>query len=173
MGYRYYEKTKVKPLFPFGHGLSYTSFRLSDLSVSQPLKSLNKIKEEVLEVLVSVENIGSCSGAETAQVFISPPSSSSVARPVRELKGFKKIKLEQGKNQEILITIPLALATSFWDEARSAWLSEAGEYTVSVVGTGEGNWLSKTFTIARTREWNGLFGPAIHAPTVHVNGNGK
>ncbi|KAJ5532028.1 hypothetical protein N7494_008580 [Penicillium frequentans] len=173
VGYRYYEKTKVKPLFPFGHGLSYTSFRLSDLSVSQPLKSLNKIKEEVLEVLVSVENIGSCSGAETAQVFISPPSSASVARPVRELKGFKKIKLEQGKNQEILITIPLALATSFWDEARSAWLSEAGEYTVSVVGTGEGNWLSKTFTIARTREWNGLFGPAIHAPTVHVNGNGK
>jgi beta-glucosidase len=173
VGYRYYEKTKVKPLFPFGHGLSYTSFRLSGLSVSQPLKSLNKIKEELLEVLVLVENIGPCSGAETAQVFISPPFSSSVARPVRELKGFKKIKLEQGEKQKILITIPLALATSFWDEGRSAWLSEAGEYTVSVVGTGKENSLWKTFTIERTREWNGLFGPAIHAPTVQVNGNGK
>lgn len=173
VGYRYYEKTKVKPLFPFGYGLSYTNFRLSDISISQPLEGLNKIKEEVLEVSVSVENTGPCGGAETAQVYISPPSNSSVARPVRELKGFKKIRLENGEKQEILISIPLALATSFWDESHSAWLSEAGKYTVIVVGTGDQNSLSGTFKVTRTRKWNGLFGPSVHAPSLHVNGNGN
>ncbi|KAJ6099787.1 hypothetical protein N7467_001322 [Penicillium canescens] len=173
VGYRYYEKTKVKPLFPFGYGLSYTNFRLSDISISQPLESLNKIKEEVLEVSVSVENTGPCGGAETAQVYISPPSNSSVARPIRELKGFKKIRLETGEKQEILISIPLALATSFWDESHSAWLSEAGKYTVIVVGTGDQNSLSGTFEVTRTRKWNGLFGPGVHAPSLHVNGNGN
>ncbi|KAJ5494468.1 hypothetical protein N7463_010555 [Penicillium fimorum] len=164
VGYRYYEKIKAKPLFAFGHGLSYTAFRLSTLAVSQPLKALNRVKEEVLEVSVSVENVGSCSGAETVQVYISPPSNASIARPVRELKGFKKVKLQQGEKQEVVITIQVALATSFWDERLSSWLSEAGEYTVTVVGTGEQNVLSTGFTISHTREWNGLFEPILSAP---------
>ncbi|KAJ5747660.1 uncharacterized protein N7511_009356 [Penicillium nucicola] len=173
VGYRYYEKTKVKPLFPFGHGLSYTKFCLSNLSVSQPLASFNRIKEEVLEVSVLLENTGLCSGAETTLVYISPSSSSSVTRPIRELKGFKKIGLEKGERQEILISIPLALATSFWDEGQSTWLSEAGEYRVIVVGTGDQNSLSATFHVARTRRWNGLFGTGVKAPSLHVNGNGS
>jgi beta-glucosidase len=172
VGYRYYEKIKAKPLFHFGFGLSYTSFCLSTISVLQPLGFLNRIKEEVLEISVSVENTGRCSGAETVQFYISPPSNSSVTRPIRELKGFKKVRLEIGEKQEIFISIPLALATSFWDEGHSAWLSEAGEYRVIAVGTGNQNSLSATFQVARTRRWNGLFGPVVNAPSLHVNGNG-
>ncbi|KAJ5816219.1 hypothetical protein N7447_008452 [Penicillium robsamsonii] len=173
VGYRYYEKAKVKPLFAFGYGLSYTVFRLSELAVSQPLEARDNVKEEVLEVLVLVENIGPCSGAETVQVYISPPTDASISRPVRELKGFKKVKLQRGEKQEVVIVIPIALATSFWDERSSAWLSEAGEYKVTVIGTGEQNVLSTGFAISRTREWNGLFGPVITAVSRHVNGNGK
>ncbi|KAJ5216204.1 uncharacterized protein N7498_002611 [Penicillium cinerascens] len=158
VGYRYYEKVKVKPLFAFGYGLSYTEFRLTGLAISQPLKALNRIKGEVLKVSVSVENIGPYSGAETVQIFISPPSSASISRPVRELKGFKKLELQQGEKLEVVIVIPVALATSFWDETQSAWVSEAGEYRITAVGTGEQNYLSTGFEISHTREWNGLLG---------------
>ncbi|KAJ5313224.1 uncharacterized protein N7443_000108 [Penicillium atrosanguineum] len=158
VGYRYYEKVKVNPLFAFGYGLSYTVFCLSGLAVSQPLKALNRIKEEVLEVSVSVENIGPFSGAETVQIFISPPSSASISRPARELKGFKKLKLQQGEKQDIVIVIPVALATSFWNETQSAWVSEAGVYRITAVGTGEQNYLTNGFEISHTREWNGLLG---------------
>lgn len=158
VGYRYYEKVKVNPVFAFGYGLSYTEFRLSGLAVLQPSKALNRIKEEMLEVSVSVENIGPYSGAETVQIFISPPSSASISRPVRELKGFKKIKLQQGEKQDIVIVIPVALATSFWSETHSAWVSEAGEYTITAIGTGEQNYLTTPCEISHTREWNGLLG---------------
>ncbi|CAI7618811.1 unnamed protein product [Penicillium pancosmium] len=173
VGYRYYDKVKVKPLFAFGYGLSYTVFRLSGLATSQPLEARDNIKEEVLEVSVSVENIGPRHGAEIVQVYISPPKYASISRPVKELKGFKKVKLQQGEKGEAMIVIPIALATSFWDERSSAWVSEAGEYTVTVVGTGEQNVLSTGFVISRTRVWNGLCEPVITDVSQHVNGNGK
>lgn len=151
----------MKPLFPFGHGLSYTSFCLSDIKVLQNGGGRSNITIETLEISLSIENYGSLSGAETAQVYISPPPTSRVMRPVRELKGFKKVKLEPGEKQKVMVSIPLSLATSYWDENRSAWLSEAGEYTATVVGTGKGNTVSQTFTLDQTRWWNGLPYPAV------------
>ncbi|CAM1508699.1 Fc.00g055470.m01.CDS01 [Cosmosporella sp. VM-42] len=181
VGYRYYEKTGVKPLFSFGHGLSYTSFCLSDVTVLQIADRKSKITNEVIDVSVSVQNVGSRSGTETAQIYISPPTTSRVMRPVRELKGFKKVKLGAGEKREITISIPSSLATSYWDENRSAWLSEAGEYTVTVVGTGRGNSISQTFAIDRTRWWNGLPHAAVNdclsSPVnglgSHTNGQGS
>lgn len=173
MGYRYYEMVGVKPLFSFGYGLSYTSFHLSNLAVFQDSKDSKKITDEMLDISVVVENVGSRGGAETAQVYISPPPTASVARPVRELKGFKKVRLNPGERQEIKISIPSSLATSFWDESRSAWLSEAGEYTITVVGTGKDNSISQTFTMGRSRWWNGLFGSVVNdVSSLHVNGIG-
>lgn len=172
VGYRYYEKTGVKPLFPFGHGLSYTSFGLSDMTIIQNARERGNITNEKLEISVTVENRGSRSGAETAQIYISPPPTSRIMRPVRELKGFKKVKLEPGEKREVTVSIPLSLATSYWDENRSAWLSEAGEYTATVVGTGKGNTVSQTFTLDRTRWWNGLPHPAVDDASTHVNGAG-
>jgi beta-glucosidase len=159
VGYRHYEKVGSQPLFPFGHGLSYTSFRLSELEISQPFKDLNNIKEETLEITIKVENVGSRSGTETGLVYISPPATSIVGRPVRELKGFKKVTLDAGESKKIRITVPICLATSFWDESISEWMSEAGAYAVSVVGTGKDNLISAPFTISKSRSWTGLYVP--------------
>jgi beta-glucosidase len=75
---------------------------------------------------------------------------------VRELKGFTKVLLQPGETKQVEIVVPKGLATSFWDEARSAWCSEAGTYTVEVVGTGEGNVLTVSFDVRASRFWNGL-----------------
>ena len=170
----------MKPLFPFGHGLSYTTFSLLDMTASQKSGDRSNITNETLEISVFVENNGSRSGSETAQVYVSPPPTSRIMRPTRELKGFKKVKLEPGEKREVTVSIPLSLATSYWDENRSAWLSEAGEYTATVVGTGKGNTVSQTFTLGRTRWWNGLPHPAVNDVSTsvdgtgaHVNGNGS
>jgi beta-glucosidase len=161
VGYRHYETVGLQPLFSFGHGLSYTSFRLSELEICQPFSDLNNIKEESLEIIVTFENVGSRSGTETGLVYISPPVTSSVGRPVRELKGFNKVTLQTGESKKIRITVPICLATSFWDESISEWMSEAGEYAVSIVGTGDGNSISAPFTISKSRSWTGLYTPVI------------
>jgi beta-glucosidase len=75
---------------------------------------------------------------------------------VQELKGYKKLMLQPGEQDEVTILLPIGLATSFWDEAQSAWLSESGIYIIEVMGTGEGNRLSAEFEIEVSRHWNGL-----------------
>lgn len=157
VGYRFYESVAQAPLFPFGHGLSYTSFGLSELSVIQPEQGQNRIEDQTLMVNVTVANVGSRAGAEIVQVYISPPASSKVCRPDRELKGFQKVHLQPGEKRAVYVSIPLGLATSFWDEGRSAWLSEAGTYSATVVGTDSS--LSTRFTVSTSRWWKGLGRP--------------
>ncbi|KAF9885310.1 hypothetical protein FE257_013027 [Aspergillus nanangensis] len=154
VGYRYYDKMRQPPLFRFGYGLSYTSFSLSDLSIQQSAGT--DIKEESLEISVSVANVGSRAGAEVVQVYVLPPATSSVGRPLKELKGFQKTLLQPGEKKTVSVVVPTGLATSFWDEGRSAWLSEQGTYGVQVVGTGEGNTLSAEFLVQSSRYWTGL-----------------
>jgi beta-glucosidase len=117
---------------------------------------LPAIKDESIHVTVSVANTGGRSGAEVVQVYVRPPATATVGRPVRELKGYRKIVLQPGEQKEVSIVISTALATSFWDEGRSEWLSEAGVYTVEVVGTGDGNSLSAEFEVQASRYWSGL-----------------
>lgn len=122
VGYRYYDKVGQAPLFRFGHGLSYTSFRLSNLTLQQPAEHVPDIKDESIQVTVSVANTGGRSGAEVVQVYVRPPATATVGRPVRELKGYQKIMLQPDEQKEVSIMIPTGLATSFWDEGRSSWL---------------------------------------------------
>ncbi|KAJ4286210.1 hypothetical protein N0V88_008073 [Collariella sp. IMI 366227] len=155
VGYRYYDKVGQKPLFRFGHGLSYTSFRLSNLTLQE--EHLPAIKDESIQVTVLVTNTGPRAGAEVVQVYVRPPLATvTVGRPVQELKGYRKILLQPGEEKEVSVAVSTGLATSFWDEERSAWLSEAGVYTVEVVGTGEGNSLLAEFEVRGSRYWNGL-----------------
>jgi beta-glucosidase len=157
VGYRYYDKVGTSPLFRFGHGLSYTTFGLSNLTIRETtVPNAKEIKNESIEVSVSIANTGNRSGAEVVQVYVVPPATSSVGRPVRELKGYRKIVLQPDQTKEVSIVISTGLATSVWDEARSAWLSEAGMYTIEVVGTGEGNKVSAQFEVRTSRHWNGL-----------------
>jgi beta-glucosidase len=92
VGYRFYEKTKKDVLFPFGHGLSYTTFSMSNTSVESP-------SSDFITVSVDVKNTGSVDGAEVVQVYISQRKP-SVQRPPKELKGFKKVQLKKGESQK-------------------------------------------------------------------------
>lgn len=137
VGYRWYEKEAVKPLFPFGYGLSYTTFELGKASVSGASLSAGRFAadsepsgEKSMSVKATVRNTGSVPGAEVVQLYVSQKSP-SIDRPVKELKGFRKVWLEPGQTAEVTFTLtPSALA--FFDEAAHEWVAEAGEYTAHV-----------------------------------------
>ena len=123
VGYRGYEKSKAKPLFPFGFGLSYTSFKYANLKVSPAASG-------AYEVTFDVTNTGKRTGADVAQLYVSEEHA-TIERPAQELKGFARVQLEPGKTQHV--TIPLdARAFSFYDVAAKAWHADAGNYTIHV-----------------------------------------
>lgn len=156
VGYRYYEKSKRAPLFPFGYGLSYTTFVRSNLSVivSSPEYPGKLTSAETITVSLTVKNTGSVAGAETIQVWVVPPET-TVNRPVRELKGFQKVFLQPDEEKTVEINLEKKRATSWWDEQREAWISEKGAYGVDVTGTGDGV-LQGSFRVENTRFWLGL-----------------
>lgn len=121
-GYRWFDEKKSQPWFPFGHGLSYTTFKMSGLDVSETSGGLR--------VALTVRNTGRRSGAEVVQVYVTP-AKSSVPRPPRELKGFAKVQLEPGESRRVEIALrPAALA--FYDVSAKKWKAEAGAYQVQV-----------------------------------------
>lgn len=148
VGYRWYEMLGLGVLFPFGHGLSYTTFSFSDLKVEK--------KDKVLNVSVKVKNTGEREGAEVVQVYVSQKNP-SIRRPKKELKGFTKVFLAKGEEKVVEVPIEVKYAASFWDEVRDAWVVEKDTYEV-VVGNssaGEGA-LKGTFEVETTSWWNGL-----------------
>jgi beta-glucosidase len=147
VGYRFYEKCKKEVAFPFGHGLSYTTFNLSSLSLETP--------DEDLVVTVDVQNTGEVDGAEVIQVYIAQQAP-SINRPIKELKGFDKVFVEAGQVKKATISIPKKYATSFWDEHRNAWVQEKGRYTVLVGVSSDDTPLSAGFDLSQTVWWNGL-----------------
>ncbi|PYI31533.1 hypothetical protein BP00DRAFT_395983 [Aspergillus indologenus CBS 114.80] len=156
VGYKYYEKLDLAPLFPFGHGLSYTTFTRQNLRVTAlgPEQPHLAAAGEPITATVSVTNTGALPGAEIVQLWVLPPRT-GVNRPKRELKGFAKVHLQPGETKEVEITVEKKLATSWWDEQRAKWASEKGVYAVQVTGTGEGV-LQGEFTVEKTRFWLGL-----------------
>ncbi len=121
VGYRWLESRGLKPLFPFGHGLSYTTFSYSRLKVE-------KKGEEILLSLY-VKNTGSRPGAEVIQVYVSPPPSPA-PRPPKELKAFKKVFLEPGQEKRVELSLPLR-ALRYYDEEKG-WVLQPGRYTILV-----------------------------------------
>ncbi|KAF9890999.1 hypothetical protein FE257_005256 [Aspergillus nanangensis] len=155
VGYRYYEKVNLPPLFPFGHGLSYTSFARENLALTtSPEKAQYETSGEPIIATVTVTNTGKVAGAEVVQLWVVPPAT-GVNRPVRELKGFVKVALNPGEQKSVEIVVEKKLATSWWDEQREKWASEKGEYEVLVTGTGE-EVLKSSFSVEKTRFWVGL-----------------
>ncbi|MEN8249047.1 MAG: glycoside hydrolase family 3 C-terminal domain-containing protein [Bacteroidota bacterium] len=122
VGYRYFDTKDVEPLFPFGHGLSYTTFEYSDL----------KIKEQGEEVIVtlSVTNTGQVKGSEIVQLYVHDVEA-KIDRPVKELKGFVKVELESGVTQSIVIALDKR-AFSFYDVEADDWVAEPGEFEIMV-----------------------------------------
>ena len=124
VGYRGYEKNNVQPLFPFGFGLSYTTFKYDNLSI----KPLNDGR---FEVSFDVTNTGKQAGADVAQIYVSSKKDSKVSRPVKELKGFEKVFLKAGATKKVSVTLDKR-AFSYFDINSKNWRAEAGEYEILV-----------------------------------------
>ncbi|NCB74038.1 MAG: glycosyl hydrolase [Clostridia bacterium] len=129
VGYRYYEKKQLTPLFPFGFGLSYTEFAYTNIEIDK-----DELDEsETVTVKVSVKNVGAVAGKEIVQLYVRS-CVSGIIRPEKELKGFAKIVLEPGEEK----TVSLALdkrAFSCYDEAERDWIAENGEFEILVGGS--------------------------------------
>ncbi len=126
VGYRWNEAKKVKPVFAFGHGLSYTTFSISNLRLSS--STMNA--DGSITATVSVKNTGNRAGAEVVQLYIND-AKASVERPYKELKGFQKVYLQPGESKDVNITINRQ-SLSFFDEAAHDWKAEPGDFTVLV-----------------------------------------
>ena len=156
VGYRYYEKLALQPLFPFGHGLSYTTFHFSDLEVSLSKAEARPSSSEALIIAgCSVENTGLMRGAEVVQVYIQQKAP-SISRPVKELKGFQKVFLQPGEKQKVQISMERKYACSFWEERRAMWIMEKGQYTVLVGRSSQADFLEGGFEVKETGWWSGL-----------------
>ena len=135
VGYRWADKQKIRPLFAFGHGLSYTTFKIGKaVADKQELTTNDKIT-----FTVSVTNTGSVAGAETVQLYVSDLKA-SVERPVKELKAFRKVFLQPGETQQVLLTLDKS-ALSFYDDQTGQWTAEPGEFK-ALIGTSSKNIIS-------------------------------
>ena len=141
VGYRWTEAKHIRPLFAFGHGLGYTSFKLSDLRLS----SSSLTAADSLTVTVNVRNTGHRAGAETVQLYIHDDKC-SVDRPVKELKGFAKVALQPGESKDVKIVIGRD-ALSFYDEKQGAWTAEPGTFTALVGNASDNILLKKSFVL--------------------------
>lgn len=126
VGYRYYDKKEVAPLFPFGHGLSYTTFAYSNLKLS----AAKIIDGDTLTVSVDVTNSGKVTGKEVVQLYVRDVRA-TVARPEKELKAFKKVELKPGEKKTITFNLN---REAFWyyNTALNAWATEPGEFEILV-----------------------------------------
>jgi beta-glucosidase len=142
VGYRYYDAKDVEPLFPFGFGLSYTTFEYSDLRVPKTARA-----GEPVNVSVTVTNTGKCAGKEVVQLYVSDEVS-SLPRPPKELKGFKKVVLDPGESAIVEFVLDQR-ALSFYDPYRKQWVAEPGEFEVLVGGSSRDIRLRAGFTLGR------------------------
>jgi beta-glucosidase len=140
VGYRYWTTTGKHPLFPFGFGLSYTTFSLSNLNVPSTATSGSTV-----QVTFDVTNSGSTAGAEVAQLYVSDPSARA-KRPERELKSFEKVQLAPGETKHVTISLD-ARAFSYWDEAKHNWTIDPGKFVILVGDSSENTPLHADLTI--------------------------
>ena len=126
VGYRYYDKKEMDALFPFGYGLSYTTFAYSNLRLSAETIS----DTDTLTATVTVKNTGSRTGKTVVQLYVGDPES-TVFRPVRELKDFAKVELQPGESRDVTFTLDKR-AFAYWNEEIHDWHVESGEFTIEV-----------------------------------------
>lgn len=126
VGYRYYASKDMEVLFPFGHGLSYTTFAYSNLSVGKEKMT----ESETLTVTVDVTNTGEIAGKEVAQLYVAPKGG-TIIRPVRELKAFEKIELAPGETKKVQFTLDRR-AFAYWSTQIHDWHVGSGEYEIQI-----------------------------------------
>ena len=149
IGYRYYEKKRVEPLFPFGFGLSYTSFVYSNLHVSPQTVT----PDDSVTVHVDITNTGQYTGKEVVQVYVHDVQS-TVIRPIKELKRFTKVELSPGETKTVTFTLDRA-ALAYWDDAEHAWSAEAGKFELLIGSSSQDIRLRDTFELTKTVVFGG------------------
>ena len=145
VGYRYYDTRKIEPLFPFGHGLSYTSYEYSDIKVS----SNNPTSQNGLEVAFKVTNTGKVAGKEIVQLYVSDKES-SLQRPKQELKKFAKIELNPGETKEVSFKLNQR-DFSYYDSKRAMWICESGDFKIHVGASSRDIRLSEKINMTSTQ----------------------
>ena len=122
MGYRWFDAREIDPLFPFGHGQSYTTFQLADMQTIH--------KDGDVLIRLKVTNTGHRPGQEIVQIYVGQVNC-SVERPPRELKGFKKISLNPGETKSCDVLLGWK-AFAFWHSGKNAWTVEPGKFVIEV-----------------------------------------
>lgn len=149
VGYRHYEKKQIQPLFPFGYGLSYSTFEVSALEVSKDSIS----RDSSVELTCTVKNTSSVAGKVVVQFYVGRVGQSKYDRPVKELKAFQKPHLEAGASTQLKVSLD-KYAVTFYDN--DTWRAEEGEYEV-LVGLSSDNIVAKsTINVDQGFTWNGL-----------------
>lgn len=141
VGYRYYTTNHVQPLFPFGFGLSYTHFSFSHLAVSPEQAS----PDAPITVSFDVTNSGQREGATVAQVYVGDPSA-RVKRPVKELKGYAKVRLGAGETQHVTVALDRR-SLSYWSDERHDWQVDPGRFVIYVGDSSENTPLTQDFQV--------------------------
>jgi len=140
VGYRYWTTTGKHPLFPFGFGLSYTTFKFANLQAPPSATSGSAVT-----VSFDVTNTGSVEGAEVAQLYVSDPSTKA-KRPERELKSFAKVRLAPGETKHVSLTLD-ARAFSYWEDAAKKWTIDPGKFVIRVGDSSENTPLKADLTL--------------------------
>ncbi|MCA9945850.1 MAG: glycoside hydrolase family 3 C-terminal domain-containing protein, partial [Anaerolineales bacterium] len=151
VGYRYYDQKEIAPLFPFGHGLSYTTFAYGNLR----LNGTEFGPGDDIVVQVDVTNTGSAAGQEVVQLYVQDEAA-RVVRPLQELKAFAKVALQPGETKTVQLTLT-EQSLAFYDTAQSAWITEPGLFILRVGSSsrdirlgGELNWVDETAVATST-----------------------
>lgn len=176
IGYRYYDKKKMDVLFPFGHGLSYTEFKYSDLKIESMKSESNTVETKAVSVAgekekecaavginadkitdqdkvivtCKVKNVGRCAGKEVVQLYISKPDS-EVMRPIRELKNFQKVSLKPGEEKEVEFILD-GRAFAYYEEKIHDWYVESGNFVIEIGSSSRNIRLNDTVSIEGTKE---------------------
>ena len=132
VGYRWLQAKGIKPAYPFGYGLSYTTFELANAKILSKGKVKTLTDEKPLRVAIEVRNIGRVAGSEVVQLYVAEKNP-TVLRPVKELKSFRKVSLGASERQVIVFDVDKSML-SFWDDKQHAWVTNPGEYTI-LLGT--------------------------------------
>lgn len=127
VGYRYFDRTGIEPLFPFGYGLSYTDFEYNNLEVPQ------KFTGDSIQVSFNLKNIGECAGSEIVQVYVSP-NEHLVDRPVKELKNFAMVALASRESKTIMLKLN-KLDFAYYESGKHEWEVAPGNYTIEIGGS--------------------------------------
>ena len=146
VGYRYYTSRKMETAFPFGYGLSYTTFEYSNLQIDKK----EMTDQEMVQVSVNVKNTGNRSGKTVIQLYVGVPET-EVVRPVRELKGFEKIFLEVGEEKTVTFTLD-ERAFAYWNTTIHDWYVEDGTYNVMIGDNADQMCLSEEIIVHCTKE---------------------